>query len=260
MSAQSRSSSTIDAIIDDLLKNQDRSGFKKTTRPLIQSKEQIQIHHVDDSSASVCSHGTFRSILSTATPFCVFYDDDNNTIVTYKVMHRSFYENNRYFTNKCFDDIYHIPEPSDEIRYPHNVEDIANRLGHVPGATTKHHGIVTDVWSSNWNEMNDDDSITSAGTVLNRRLQPEQQEIVLVRSKYSYAQEDASWVNGMKTSPYRTMLSTKSEWDCDSDSDVGFPWEAYKVAISSATVKKAKSTSRYLPNYFDRSTYTLVEL
>lgn len=223
----------------------------------MQAKKQIQIHPFENSSASVCSRGTIRSILSTATPFCVFNDDDNNTVVSYKVVHQPIYENERRITDQYRCSFHKtLEESSTEIQYPHNVEDIANRYGNAPVATSNHHGVAADVWSSNWNEMYDDDSITSAGTILNRELQ---QEIVLVRSKYSYAQENASRLNRNKKSSAK-----KSDWNGDEGSDYAFPWDAYKEAISSGAsrkmIKKTKSSSRYLPYYFDRATYAMVEV
>jgi hypothetical protein len=226
---------------------------------------QTHMHSFDNSSTSVCSHGTVRSILSTATPFCVFHDDDNNTVVSYKVVHQTIYKNERHNTNQRHSGLHKIPESSNEICYPDNVEDIANRYEHVPSATTNLDGVVADLWSSNWHEMNDDDSITSAGTIMNRSVRQPQQEIVLVRSKYSYAQENASRLNGGTTSSYhRTISSPKSVWDCDDDSYFGFPWDAYKEAIASGattkSVKKTKASSRYLPHNFERAAYALVEL
>ena len=220
----------------------------------------IHVLPIENSSASVRSHGTTLSILSTATPFCVFHDDDNNTVVSFKVEHRPVHEDERQSSTQRLSGLHDIPESSNEICYPTNVEDIANRNAQAPLAATNRHGPVGESWNSNCNEIYYDDSITSAVTILNRSLQRPHQEIVLVRSKYSYAQESASRLKDCTTSPFRTISSAKSA----ADSNYGFPWDAYKEAISSSatakSVKKTKSSSRYLPHYFDRATYAMVEL
>ena len=244
-----------------MLKSQDRyGGFKKATRLSKHPTKQMQAHPFDNSAASVCSHETTRSILSTATPFCVFYDDDNNTVVSYKIVHQAMNDNDRQNTNQRHSGLRKSPEPSIEICYPHNVEDISKRYEHAPLASSNLYGVAHDLWSSNWNEMNDDDSITSAGTVMNRCVQEPQQEIVFVRSKYSYAQENVSRLSGSTMSQPGISASDNN----DNSYPSSFPWDAYKVAISSRAVTKSKkstklSSSRSLPHCFDRE-YVLVEL
>jgi hypothetical protein len=188
--------------------------------------------------------------------------------VSYEVVHEAIHENERLNMNQHRTGLLEIPETAGTIRYPHGVDNIANHTQHVSSPTTAANlngVVVADVWSSNWNEMNDDDSITSAGTVLRRSFRPPQHEIVLVRSKYSYAQESVSRLNGCTVSSCRTTYPGKSVSDGGNNVQYGFPWEAYLEAISSGVATKSKkkvkkSASQYLPKYFDRAAYTLVEL
>lgn len=207
----------------------------------------MQILPSDDCSESVCSQGTVCSILSTATPFCVFNDDDNNTVVSFKVVHQQMYNN-----EPCISDDY-LPESSNEKRKPQNFEDPEHFVGHIPVTASNRHGDVADVWSSNWNEMYDDDTITSAGTDMSRELKRQKEVIVLVRSRYSYAQENALRLNGDSKSAVKNVQS-----------DFEFPWDAYKKAISSGTsmtsAKQPKLSPRKLPHHIHGAAYMLVEL
>ncbi len=248
MGVQSRSSgssTSIDALVDDLIKSQVRSDYKKSAiRP---SMQHLQTLPSDDCSESVCSQGTVCSILSTATPFCVFHDDDNNTVVSFKVVHQPMYNN-----EPCIPDDY-LSESSNAMRNPQIWEGPEHLTGDLPVTASNHHGDVADVWSSNWNEMYDDDTITSAGTMLSRELQRQKEVIVLVRSRYSYAQENALRLNG----------NDKSSVSND-QSDFVFPWDVYKKAISSGasmtSAKQPKLSSRKLPRHIRGAAYMLVEL
>ena len=245
-SRSSASSTSIDALVDDLIKSQVRSDYKKSAiRP---SMQKVQILPSDDCSESAHSQGTGCSILSTATPFCVFNDDDNNTVVSFKVVHQPMYN-----SEPCITDEY-LPDSSNAMRNTQKWEDPEHFIGCLPVTSSNHHGDVADVWSSNWNEMYDDDTITSAGTIMSRELRRQKEVIVFVRSRYSYAQENALRLNGS---------NNKSSVTND-QSDFVFPWEAYKKAISSGasvtSVKQPKLSSRKLPRNIHGAAYMMVEL
>jgi hypothetical protein len=256
---------TLYSIINDLLKTQGRNGFSTS------HLSPTSVHPLGDTE-SVYSRSTTTSILSTATPFCVFNDDDNNTVVSYKVVHQpvalipTYSRKNMYnkpspmayaspstlvgqcyhqkqYEKCCCDDSYSEMKTNSSVS-THDITLHSMKLSSD-----------SESWSVNWNEMNDDDTIASSDTILASKLSP-QNEIVFVRSKkgtqVTRSQGELTTLNNL------TSNATLCTRDPD-DEQYDFPWNAYKDSIKVQT--KPYRRCRYTKSlYSNNNVCTMLEL